>query len=85
MKNKVETGGKSDRNVKSGITLLYETLLLVSDFTFTKPAAYAERIYELISLGLNAEEEAKTFEKLAKEDAPQAAAATRESAIEEID
>ena len=83
LKNKVETDGESDRTVKSITTLLYETSLLVSGFTIDEPAAYAERIHKLVSLGLNVDEEAETTEEAAKEDAAEPAAG--ESAMEEVD
>ena len=83
LKNKVETDGESDRTVKSITTLLYETSLLVSGFTIDEPAAYAERIHKLVSLGLNVDEEAETTEEAAKEEAAPEAAG--ESAMEEVD
>ena len=83
LKNKVETDGESDRTVKSITQLLYETSLLVSGFTIDEPAAYAERIHKLVSLGLNVDEEAETTEEAAKEDAAPEAAG--ESAMEEVD
>merc|ERR1712137_601837 len=57
LKKKVEADGENDRTVKSITTLLYETSLLVSGFTIGEPAAYAERIHKLVSLGLNVEED----------------------------
>merc|ERR1712115_633290 len=84
LKKKVESDGENDRTVKSITQLLYETSLLVSDFTIEEPAAYAERIHKLVSLGLNVDEEAETSEEAAKEDAP-AAAASGESTMEEVD
>ncbi|KAI7360455.1 Heat shock protein, partial [Hortaea werneckii] len=84
LKKKVETDGENDRTVKSITQLLYETSLLVSGFTIEEPAAYAERIHKLVSLGLNVDEEAETSEEAAKEDAP-AAAASGESTMEEVD
>jgi len=83
LKAKVETDGENDRTVKSITTLLYETSLLVSGFTIDEPAAYAERIHKLVSLGLNVDEEATTSDETATE-AP-ADAATGESAMEEVD
>ena len=84
LKNKVETDGESDRTVKSITTLLYETSLLVSGFTIDEPAAYAERIHKLVSLGLNVDEEAETTEEAANADATETTAAG-ESAMEEVD
>ena len=83
LKKKVETDGESDRTVKSITTLLYETSLLVSGFTIDEPAAYAERIHKLVSLGLNVDEEAETAEEAAGEEAAPEAAG--ESTMEEVD
>jgi len=83
LKKKVEADGESDRTVKSITTLLYETSLLVSGFTIDEPAAYAERIHKLVSLGLNVDEDAETAAEASTE-AP-AAEATGESAMEEVD
>ncbi|KAH0287002.1 molecular chaperone and allergen Mod-E/Hsp90/Hsp1 [Aureobasidium namibiae CBS 147.97] len=84
LKKKVETDGENDRTVKSITQLLYETSLLVSGFTIEEPAAYAERIHKLVSLGLNVDEEAETTEEAANTEAP-AAEAAGESAMEEVD
>jgi len=84
LKKKVETDGENDRTVKSITQLLYETSLLVSGFTIDEPAAYAERIHKLVSLGLNVDEEAETSEEAASTEAP-AAEAAGESAMEEVD
>jgi molecular chaperone HtpG len=84
LKKKVETDGENDRTVKSITQLLYETSLLVSGFTIEEPAAYAERIHKLVSLGLNVDEEAETTEEAAATEAP-AAEAAGESAMEEVD
>ncbi|KAG9516221.1 molecular chaperone and allergen Mod-E/Hsp90/Hsp1, partial [Aureobasidium melanogenum] len=84
LKKKVETDGENDRTVKSITQLLYETSLLVSGFTIDEPAAYAERIHKLVSLGLNVDEEAETSEEAASTEAP-AAEVAGESAMEEVD
>ncbi|KAK3674875.1 Hsp90 chaperone hsp82 [Recurvomyces mirabilis] len=86
LKKKVESDGESDRTVKSITTLLYETSLLVSGFTIEEPAAYAERIHKLVSLGLNVDEEVETSEEAEAADAaPEGDKATGESAMEEVD
>ena len=85
LKNKVETDGESDRTVKSITTLLYETSLLVSGFTIDEPAAYAERIHKLVSLGLNVDEEAETSTEAAAAEGASESAAAGESAMEEVD
>ncbi|KAF2771149.1 HSP90-domain-containing protein [Teratosphaeria nubilosa] len=84
LKKKVEADGENDRTVKSITTLLYETSLLVSGFTIDEPAAYAERIHKLVSLGLNVDEEAETSEEAAAAEEKPAEAAG-ESAMEEVD
>ena len=83
LKAKVEADGENDRTVKSITTLLYETSLLVSGFTIDEPAAYAERIHKLVSLGLNVDEDAETADETATS-AP-AEEVTGESAMEEVD
>jgi molecular chaperone HtpG len=85
LKKKVETDGENDRTVKSITQLLYETSLLVSGFTIEEPAAYAERIHKLVSLGLNVDEEAETNEEEAASTEAPAAEAAGESAMEEVD
>ncbi|EFE44071.1 hypothetical protein TRV_01145 [Trichophyton verrucosum HKI 0517] len=83
LKKKVEADGENDRNVKSITQLLYETSLLVSGFTIEEPAAFAERIHKLVSLGLDVDEEETPEEKATEEtpaDEPAAA-----SAMEEVD
>lgn len=84
LRKKVEADGENDRTVKSITQLLFETSLLVSGFTIEEPSSFAERIHKLVSLGLNIDEEAETSEEKAAEEAP-AAAATGESAMEEVD
>jgi molecular chaperone HtpG len=84
LKKKVESDGENDRTVKSIATLLYETSLLVSGFTIEEPAAYAERIHKLVSLGLNVDEDAETAEEAAAPESAPAEGAT-ESAMEEVD
>lgn len=83
LKSKVEADGESDKTVVSITTLLYETSLLVSGFTIDEPAAYAERIHKLVSLGLNVDDEPEAETAPAGEAAT--AAATGESAMEEVD
>ncbi|KAF1353613.1 molecular chaperone and allergen Mod-E/Hsp90/Hsp1 [Delphinella strobiligena] len=89
LKRKIEADGENDRTVKSITQLLYETSLLVSGFTIDEPAAYAERIHKLVSLGLNVDEEAETSEEAAAGDdaapAEGAAEGAAESAMEEVD
>ncbi|RMZ85124.1 hypothetical protein DV738_g18, partial [Chaetothyriales sp. CBS 135597] len=83
LKKKVEADGENDRTVRSITQLLFETSLLVSGFTIDEPAAFAERINKLVSLGLNVEEEPEHEDKT--EEAAPAEAAAGESAMEEVD
>jgi molecular chaperone HtpG len=84
LKKKVESDGENDRTVKSIVQLLFETSLLVSGFTIDEPAGFAERIHKLVQLGLNIEEDdAEPAEAATEAAAP--AAATGDSAMEEVD
>ncbi|RMD39329.1 hypothetical protein DV735_g5800, partial [Chaetothyriales sp. CBS 134920] len=83
LKKKVEADGENDRTVRSITQLLFETSLLVSGFTIDEPAAFAERINKLVSLGLNVEEEPEHEDKT--EEAAPAEATQGESAMEEVD
>jgi molecular chaperone HtpG len=84
LKKKVETDGENDRTVKSIVQLLFETSLLVSGFTIDEPAGFADRIHKLVQLGLNIEEDDSAPAEAAETtDAP--AAATGDSAMEEVD
>jgi len=57
----------------------------VSGFTIDEPAAFAERIHKLVSLGLNVDEEPETSEEKAEEEADEPAEGAGESAMEEVD
>jgi len=79
LKRKIEADGEDDRTVKSIVTLLFETSLLVSGFTIEEPVTFSERILKLVSLGLNV-----TEETVETEDAPVAQGEVQ-SAMEEVD
>ncbi|KAL2891881.1 hsp90-like protein [Ceratocystis lukuohia] len=83
LKNKVESDGENDRNVKSIVQLLYETSLLVSGFTIDEPASFAERIHKLVQVGLNIDGEDEETTAAAATDAP--AVETGDSNMEEVD
>jgi len=83
LKSKVESDGEDDKTVKSITTLLYETSLLVSGFTIDEPVQFSERIYKLVQLGLNIDEDVETAEEKGEE--PATVAAEGESAMEEVD
>jgi len=84
LKAKVEADGINDSTVKSVTQLLFETSLLVSGFTIEEPAAFAQRIHKLVSLGLNVDENVETVEETAADSAVPAETAG-ESAMEEVD
>ncbi|KAF1841477.1 heat shock protein 90 [Cucurbitaria berberidis CBS 394.84] len=85
LRRKVEADGEDDRTVKSITLLLFETSLLVSGFTIDEPVQYAERIHKLVSLGLNVDEEVETEQEAKADTTEESAAATGESAMEEVD
>merc|ERR1712025_1109347 len=83
LKNKVESDGENDSQVKSFVTLLFETSLLVSGFTIEEPNSFAERIHRLVRVGLSIDEDDAPPAGAAAADTP--AAATGDSAMEEVD
>jgi len=62
---------------------LFETALLTSGFTLDEPTSFAKRIYRMIALGLDVDEEDEgPAEHI---EAPAAGEAASSSAMEEID
>jgi molecular chaperone HtpG len=56
LKRKFEADA-NDRGVKDAILLMYETALLTSGFSLDAPASYGRRIFKILDMGLNGEED----------------------------
>lgn len=85
LKRKVKED-KADKSVRDLTYLLFETALLTSGFTLDEPSSFAKRIYRMIALGLDVdedEEEEAAVEETSAADGADAGAST--SAMEEID
>lgn len=59
---------KNDVVIKNLIDIMYDTSLLVSGFNIEKPNTYADRMYNMIKLGLSIDEEDKDKNKDEDED-----------------
>jgi molecular chaperone HtpG len=83
LKNKVAQD-KADKSVRDLTYLLFETALLTSGFVLDDPTSFSKRIYRMISLGLDVDEEdeAEVQEAGVEEISTEGAAS---SAMEEID
>ena len=75
---------KADKSVRDLTYLLFETALLTSGFVLEEPTSFAKRIYRMISLGLDVDEEEVPAVQGAEAEAPPPLEPASSSAMEEM-
>ncbi|GAA5904205.1 uncharacterized protein JCM6883_006405 [Sporobolomyces salmoneus] len=85
-KSKVQSDA-GDRTVRDLVHLLYETALLTSGFTLDEPVSFANRIHNMISLGLSidTEEDSTPAQAESSDDAPPPLEPAAASTMEDVD
>jgi len=84
LKSKVQADA-GDRTVRDLVHLLYETALLTSGFTLDEPVSFANRIHNMISLGLSIDTEEEPVKAESSDDAPPPLETAAASSMEEVD
>ncbi|GAA5943481.1 uncharacterized protein JCM15063_006485 [Sporobolomyces koalae] len=84
LKSKVQADA-GDRTVRDLVHLLYETALLTSGFTLDEPVSFANRIHNMISLGLSIDTEDEPVKAETSDEAPPPLETAAASTMEDVD